>query len=182
MDVIAQLDEIVPAVSNLAAGVRPDQIDNETPCANFRVRDLFDHLIAAGAIAAQLRGETPEAPPTLTDDERPIALKAGLADLLDAAKTPGAGERTVTLPFGAIPGEVVLRFLTVDGMTHATDIARATGQTYEPDPALVEEVLASARALIAPEMRDGETFAAETPVPADATALTRLIAFTGRAV
>ena len=186
MDVISQLETILPKVSEVAGSVRPDQFDNPTPCTSFVVRDLFDHMIGgASQFAPQLRGEDAAAPgemADLDDADRHAALRAALVDLLDAAKSPGALGRTVQLPFGAVAGEVLARFLTVDGMVHTWDIATATGQQYTPDERLVSAVLATAHDLIAPAMRDGETFAAETSVPEAAPAIARLAAFTGRTV
>ena len=186
MDVISQLESILPTVSEVAGRVRPEQFDDPTPCATFAVRDLFSHMIgAASQFAPQLRGQTPSAPvdPTaLSDAERPAAMRATLEDLLAAVKAPGALGQTVELPFGAVPGEVLARFLTVDGMVHTWDIATATGQEYDPDDALAGSVLATARDLIAPDMRDGDTFAPETVVADTAPAIVRLVAFTGRSV
>jgi uncharacterized protein (TIGR03086 family) len=186
MDAIDQLDEIIPALDELAGRVTPDQFDNATPCASFRVRDLFDHLIdGATQFAPQLRGEAAGAPAVAAarrDEDRPPMVKAALTELLSATKAPGALGRSIDLPFGTVPGSVLVRFLTVDGMVHASDLARATGQRYEPPEALAQQVLATAHELIAPEMRDGETFAAAVPVADDAPPLTRLVAFTGRAV
>jgi uncharacterized protein (TIGR03086 family) len=186
MDVITQLDSILEGVSRVASGVRPDQFDNPTPCAQFVVRDLFDHMIGgASHFAPQLRGESPAGaidPATLSDAERPAVLRGALDDLLDAAKSPGALGQTVEVPFGAVPGEVLARFLTIDGMVHTWDIAVSTGQAYAPDDALANTVLGTARELIAAGMRDGDTFGSETAVPDDASPITRLVAFTGRAV
>jgi uncharacterized protein (TIGR03086 family) len=184
MDLITQLETIVPDISDLADGVAPDQYGAPTPCSGFAVRDLMDHMIGgASAFGPQLLGGAPGEPPDdLTDEARPKALRSALDSLLEAAKAPGAFESSVELPFGTVPGEVLVRFLTVDGMVHSSDLARATGQAYQPDEALAAEVLGSARALIAPEMRDGDTFAAEVPAPAGADPLTALVAFTGRAV
>jgi len=184
LDVIAQLDTILPELDHVASRVGPDQFGAPTPCANFAVRDLFDHMIGgAGQFAPQLRGAASAAatdPARLDDGERPAALKSALAELLDAVKAPGALGRGVTLPFGTVPGAVLARFLTVDGMVHTWDMARATGQRYEPPAELAETVLATARELIASEMRDGDTFAAEVEVADDAPAIDRLVAFTGR--
>lgn len=186
VDVLAQLESILPTVSDVADRVRSDQFDDPTPCASYKVRDLFSHMIAgASQFAPQLRGQTstaPADPASLSDDERPAALRAALRDLLAAAKSPGALGQTVQLPFGAVPGEVLARFLTVDGMVHTWDIATATGQEYDPPEELAASVLATAHDLIAADMRDGDTFAAETPVPGSAPAIVRLAAFTGRAV
>jgi len=184
VDLNDQLDAIFPSILELATNVQPDQFGNATPCAKFQVRDVLDHMIGGAAqFAPQLRGLPMGTPPSgLSDEDRPAVLKDVLAELLDAARSPGASDHIVNMPFGDIPGSVLLRFLTVDGMSHASDIARGTGQTYEPAEELATAVLESARQLIAPEMRDGDTFAAETPVPADSPALTKLIAFTGRPI
>jgi uncharacterized protein (TIGR03086 family) len=181
MDVIDQLDEIAPQLSGVASKVRPDQFDNPTPCARFTVRDLFDHMIGgAGQFAAQLQGTEAPAPVELSDADRPAALADALDAICVAAKSPGALGREVTLPFGTVPGAVVVRFLTVDGMVHSWDIATATGQAYEPRDELAGAVLDSARQLISDDMRDGDTFAAPTAPAEGASNLSQLIAFSGR--
>jgi hypothetical protein len=63
---------------------------------------------------------------------------------------------------------------------HAWDFAQATAQTITVDDALSGYVLERGRSLIAPQMRDGDNFAAELEVGSDADNLTRLVAFTGR--
>jgi uncharacterized protein (TIGR03086 family) len=183
MDINDQLDEIAPQLATVASGVRLDQFDNATPCAKFKVRDLFDHMIGgAGGLAAQLRGDEPAPPRSVRDEERAEALTEALDDLCASARTPGALGREITLPFGVVPGSVVVRFLTVDGMVHTWDIATATGQEFRPDDGLAGAVLESARQLIADEMRDGDTFAPAQPVAPGAGTLTQLIAFSGRTV
>lgn len=182
MDVIEQLDVVMPTVRTQAARVGLEQLGHRTPCVNFEVRDLFDHFIGVGsAVAAQLRGSgDPIDASTLSDRERLDAVQPALDALHEAVKVPGAMERAVTVPFGTVPGEVVARFLTVDMLVHGWDLSQATGQPYEPDEHVVELALQTARELIAPEMRDGDTFAAEVPVAEDAPAIDRLVAFTGR--
>lgn len=184
MDVIEQLEIILPALQERIARVPVENLDEPTPCSAFRIRHLLDHLIGgASAFAPQLRGDDrPGESPAPTDETRPAAAIAAIDELLAALKSPGAFERTVRLPFGAVPGEVLARFLTVDGMVHTWDLARATGTPYDPPAELTVSVLASARELISPELRDGDTFADEVAVPADASPLIQLVAFTGRAL
>ncbi len=184
MDLIEQLGIILPAVQERIAQVPVEHLDDPTPCSAFRIRDLLDHIIGgASAFAPQLRGDDPPGePPPLTDETRLIAAITALDELLAAAKSPGAFERIVRLPFGEVSGEVLARFVTVDGMVHTWDLARATGTPYDPPDELTLSVLASARELIGPELRDGDTFADEVPAPAGASPLIQLVAFTGRVV
>jgi uncharacterized protein (TIGR03086 family) len=86
----------------------------------------------------------------------------------------------VASPFGEVSGDLFARFVVLDGLVHGWDLATATGQAYEPPDALVGEVEAFARGAIAPEMRDGDTFAGATEPPGDASPIERLAAFTGR--
>lgn len=187
VDTNEQLDAILPSIIEIARGITPDQMGNPSPCAAFDVRGVCNHMIGgARFFAAQLRGEAPPAPPDPGADlggDDPIAtFVAAMEELLAATKAPGAFERTVVSPFGEVPGAVVARFLTLDGMVHAYDLATATGQTYAPSEELAAEVLAFARQAIAPEMRDGDTFAAAVTPPAGASSLVQLVAFTGRTV
>ena len=71
----------------------------------------------------------------------------------------------------------VLKF---DLLVHAWDLARATGQSFDPPASAVEESMQVARMLISSEMRDGGMFAAEVVPGADASAIDRLAAFSGR--
>jgi uncharacterized protein (TIGR03086 family) len=187
VDTHEQLDAILPGLVDLARTITPDQMGNPSPCADFDVRGVMNHMIGgAGFFAAQFRGEpAPEPPPPgtdLTGDDPVGTFVAAMDELLAATRVPGAFERTVVAPFGEVPGVVVAQFLTLDGMVHAYDLATATGQDYSPPEDLVAEVLAFAEQAIAPGMRDGDTFADAVIPPVDASNLDRLVAFTGRAV
>jgi len=96
--------------------------------------------------------------------------------------SPGAQERTVTAPFGEVPVAAFARYTAFDGLVHGWDLSRATGLPYEPPDGLVAEVDAFARQFVQPQMRDGDTFAAETEAGPDATPLERLVAFSGRQI
>ena len=57
----------------------------------------------------------------------------------------------------------------MDVMTHALDIAKATGQTVDDDE-LLETALTIGRQLITPDFRRPGVFDAEQPAPPDASA------------
>lgn len=72
-------------------------------------------------------------------------------------------------------GLMVLGDLTV----HAWHLARATGQDFVPDPAVVPE-LEPALAAMAPQARRVKAFGQPFPVPPGATAFERVLTVTGR--
>jgi uncharacterized protein (TIGR03086 family) len=177
-----QLAEIIPLLKGLVDAIRPEQLGRPTPCASFTVEGVLEHMIGgATAFAPAFLGRTA---PAAADGgaRRPVheRFHDAMDELLRAVRSPGAQERTIAAPFGEVPGSVFARFVAFDGLVHGWDIATATGQTYQPRAELVEEVDAFARGALSDAMRDGDTFAAASAAPPDASTLERLVAFTGR--
>jgi uncharacterized protein (TIGR03086 family) len=185
VELTEQLDIIVPTLGDLVKGVRPDQLDNPTPCAKFQVRDLLGHFLGnLDTVAGGLRGEPmPDElfpRPKILGDDPGKAYDRVMADFVAAVRSPGAMDRVLTVPFGDVPAPALVGFVAFDLTVHSWDLATATGQKYVPPDELVSEVDAFARQIVAPEWRDGDTFAAEVDPPADSTQLERLVAFAGR--
>jgi uncharacterized protein (TIGR03086 family) len=177
MEPLTQLSQLAPLLTDVVAGVRPDQLDRPTPCSEFTVRGVLEHMITgATAFAAAYRGEVPSQPDS-TDVL--AAFGPALQDLGAAISAPGALDRTVAAPFGEVPGETFARFVVLDGLVHGWDIATATGQTYQPTDELVAAVDAFARQALDP-LRDASTFAAAIQPSIDASPIERLAAYTGR--
>lgn len=177
MDPMTQLGQLAPLLAGVVGGIRPDQLDQPTPCADFTVRGVLEHMIGgATAFAAAYRGEAP-VEPDLSD---PLgSFGPTLEDLAAAMSAPGALDQTVAAPFGEVPGETFARFVVLDGLVHGWDMATATGQAYEPPAELVAAVDAFARQALDP-LRDGQTFGDAVEPPADATPIEQLTAYTGR--
>jgi uncharacterized protein (TIGR03086 family) len=181
MNPAEQLDMILPVLGDLTASLDESQLDTPTTSTAFTVRNVLEHMTGGGTMfAAAFRGEAPPAMP-LTDDAR-AAFRTAMNDLQDAVHSPGALDRTIDAPFGEVPGEAFARFVALDGLVHGWDIATAIGRDYDPPLELVQEVDAFARQAISPGMRDGDAFAEPVDPPADASPLTKLVAFTGRRV
>ena len=180
MDPRTQLDEILPLLNKLVAGLEPDQLDAPTPCDNFAVRGVLQHMVGGATMfAAAFRGTEPSEPPT---GDLVAAFPLAMGDLRDAINAEGALERTVAAPFGEVPGEVFARFVALDGLVHGYDISTATGQPYDPPADVVAAVDGFARQAITEDFRDGETFANAVEPPAGSSPLVSLVAFTGRQV
>jgi uncharacterized protein (TIGR03086 family) len=184
----AYTDDVIRDLGALISGTRPEQMSDQTPCAKWTVHDLINHVVGGGHMfAAAFRGESlpgmddaSGAMPDLLGDEPAGAFDETIADYRDAIARPGVADRMVTLPFGTMPGQVAMDIAAVDLLIHCWDLARATGQTFRPSPEFVDAAEAFAHVSIPPEARDGDAFAAQVPAPRGASALERLIAFTGR--
>ena len=179
MDPRDQLRHILPLVGGLIERLDERQLEASTPCAGFSVAGVLTHMIGgARQFASAFRGEQP--PAAELPDDLIAAFPGAMADLEAAINEPGALDRTVAAPFGEVPGETFARFVALDGLVHGWDIATATGQAYDPPEDVVAEVDGFARVALTEDFRDGDTFANAVEPPADASAMVRLVAFTGR--
>ncbi len=182
MDGVQQLDEIIPLLREVVAGIAPQAHGAATPCATFDVQGVLEHMIGGATMFAPAfrGGPGPVAPADEGDSvER---WQHAMTDLLDSVHTDGARERIIPTPFGQMPGEQFARYVAFDGLLHGWDLSVATDQAYRPSEDVVAAVDAYARGLLQPEMRDGDMFAAEAAAPDWATPMERLVAFTGRTV
>jgi uncharacterized protein (TIGR03086 family) len=126
--------------------VRPDQWDGPTPCREWRVRDLANHVTGEDRWTVPLmRGSTiAEVGSDLDGDllgEDPIgrALAAAAeATTVVAERLPAGG--TVHLSYGEERVEEFVHQLAADHLVHGWDLAVATGGDPRLDPALVHEV------------------------------------------
>jgi uncharacterized protein (TIGR03086 family) len=179
MEPLEQLDELGPVLGGVVSTITPEQLDNPTPCANFTVRGVLDHMIGGATVfAGAFRGRDGDATPPDSGDK--IAdFEVALGDLVAAMHEPGALDRTVHAPFGDVAGSDFARFVVLDGLVHGWDMSQATGQPYDPPEQVVVEAFEFARGALDP-LRDGDTFKAAVDVPAGATVLEQLVAYTGR--
>jgi len=169
--------------------VRPEQLDDPTPCASWKVRDLINHMVQAPEFAATVagtrdfsnhRGE--EVDHAAGDYLAAYDTATGRA--LDALRGEGALEGMVKMPFGELPAAAFATIATGDAFVHGWDLAKATGQAAgDLDPALAEELLVEVQPLMPDNFRgaDGVTpFGPRVEVADDAPAADRLAGFLGR--
>jgi uncharacterized protein (TIGR03086 family) len=182
-----QLAVIIPMLKHVGAGILPEQLGGSTPCASFTVSGVLDHMTGlASTYAPAFRGDPPSPgdgePPALGENDLSAKFQLAMDALLDGVQSPGAMQRTIDTAFGPMAGSMFARLVAFDGLIHGWDLATSTHQAWDPPDEVVAEVDAFARQAIAPEMRNGDTFAQETYAPPDAAPLLRLVAFSGRTI
>jgi uncharacterized protein (TIGR03086 family) len=166
--------------------ISPDQLSLPTPCPDWDVRVVINHLVVGNRrIAALARGETPPPlatePPDLIGDNATAVYRTSAVELVEAFDAPGALDRPYPIRIGEVTGPVAVALRLVDTVAHTWDLTRATGQDETLDPELVGAADELARAIMMPALRGpGRAFAEEVAVAADAPAEHRLVAFLGR--
>ena len=171
---------------DVLANVTPEQLDLDTPCREWSVAQLVDHMVGAQHWAASgVRGvEMTETGEGSAKGEFVIAFDKAAVDCQAAFAEDGALQRTVNPGFGDMPAAALMGLATTDTLTHAWDLARATGQDTNLDPELASLLLAQSRQSIKDEYRsdEGAIFGPEQPAPPGASPADQLAAFLGRKV
>lgn len=166
-------------------GVADDRWTAITPCTDWDVRLLVNHLVyelrwavpllagrTIGEVGDRFEGDLLGEDPTGRWDE-------AASEALAAVDDEGAMERTVHLSFGDFPGREYAMQLFADLLIHGWDLSVATGQDRRLDPELVD---ACARwfAGVADGYRQAGAVGPRLDVPNDADPQERLLAAFGR--
>jgi uncharacterized protein (TIGR03086 family) len=124
--------------------VQDDQWELPTPCSEWSVRDLVNHVVNEDKwVTPLMEGKTiaevgDAFDGNLLGNDPAGAWNAASGEARTAISEPGALERTVHVSFGDISGEFYARQLFSDHLIHAWDLARAIGDIEKLDAELVE--------------------------------------------
>ncbi|KRF37905.1 TIGR03086 family metal-binding protein [Nocardioides sp. Soil805] len=167
-DAVTALSTALDQAGELLAGVQPGDLDRPTPCADWSVRELGDHLAASpGRFLAMAQGGSVDwnAPSDIPQDRWAAQFRADAAALLahwEAQEEVGG-----------------LDFTTAELAVHAWDLAQAVDPDRALDPVVAERALAAMEQGLTPENRAG-VFGPAVEVADDASVHDRLAAWAGR--
>ena len=184
---MSHLSDAADAMAAVTRTITDDQLANTTPCTEYDVRALVNHLLFWGpSLAGAGRKESVPQPAGTESD---VDLTAGdwrgdLLGLLDeirsswAPPSAWAGETSMgtphTLP-AAVMGDMIVGELAV----HGWDLAVATGQRLELPAGLVTHLHDTVFAGVEQGRAMG-MYGPAVAVPADAPTWDRVLALTGR--
>lgn len=167
------------------ATVGDDQWGLPTPCPDWDVRALVNHLVledrwtpplmagkTMGEVGDRFEGDLLGAEPKQAWDE-------SSAEAVAAVHEPGAMQRTVHLSFGDVVGSEYAMQLFADHLIHAWDLARAIGGDERLDPRLVT-ACAEWFSSVEEAYRGAGVIGPAPPLPVDADPQTNLLARFGR--
>lgn len=160
-------------------------LHDPTPCTEFEVKDLLDHVVMVmGRVAALGQGahwstiQQQAVEGGWLDDYRRAAH-----DVMQAWTDPAKLEQTYEVPWGEFPGAAIIATYTAELGVHAWDLATATGQKIHIDDELLAGALFAAKAIPA-EGRDAHDMPFDPVVDpgSDAPVLLQMAGWMGRKV
>jgi uncharacterized protein (TIGR03086 family) len=177
------LERTFDEVQKVVDGVRPDQMESPTPCSEWDVHTLLNHMTGAVIMFGNALTGADEAPGGDVVGEDPSgAFRQASERTLGAWRQPGAMERAMQLPMGEMPGAVAININLMDAYVHGLDLAVATGQEGSLDPGMAEVALSMAQELGLDRFRMPGVFGPEVPCAASVPPHRRLLAYLGREV
>jgi uncharacterized protein (TIGR03086 family) len=188
-DPFRPLTAALDGATQLVEAVGADQWDRPTPCAQWSVRQLVNHLVGGNRLFTRVLSGKPLPPREQLgrrgDDDQlgndPAgAFRTSADELLAAFRSPGVLERVHTVPAGTLPGPAVLHLRVVETLVHGWDLARATGRPLPFPDGIVEPELAFTADLLGRLPEGRQPFGPSQPVTGDAPPIDRLAALLGR--
>jgi uncharacterized protein (TIGR03086 family) len=178
MDPVSLYEAASAHAARVIDAVRADQLTSSTPCAEWSVQDLVDHLVGS---TEYLRAALDGRPPEPVSGSGAVDYRAGRGSVLAGLATPGALERTCRSPLGfdwTLAEATAGTFM--DTLIHTWDLATATGQDTGLDPALVDACVAMFLPDMPPRGRAAGIVGPEVVVGPDADPQARLLGAMGR--
>lgn len=167
------------------AAVRDDQWSLPTPCTEWNLRQLVNHVLygtlwikdifdgrTVGEVGSKYDGD-------LIGEDALASYDAAVASAKAAVLEPGAMEKTCHLRRGDTSGADYCRSMFIDILIHGWDIGKALGQDPELSPDLIAACYEFVKARKS-RPSTGTAFASPIDVPETAPLQTQVLAILGR--
>lgn len=174
----------IPTTEAVVANISKDQLELPTPCAEWNVEHVLDHLIGGCmTMAAAARGEKSSAIEESGNigEDHVTAFREAARSTVESYRAADP-DAPFEFPWGQTPPDVALNLALTDMTVHGWDLAKATDQDFEPDENIAEALYGFVTNMMVPkgQMPRGGNFGEPIDVPDDASAKDRLVAYLGR--
>ena len=144
-ELLRRIDQALNTNGALVGGASSDQWLQATPCGEWNVGQLIDHMIEGLGSCARIMDNDPSSAHAPASDPAVATamFEASARATMQSLSRAGALERTYHPPWGDAQGRTMAEFLLIESVVHGWDLARATGQP----PAFADETVALAHRL-----------------------------------
>ncbi|WP_404797876.1 TIGR03086 family metal-binding protein [Streptomyces pristinaespiralis] len=186
----APLPDLTPAaraVAKLLDAIDDDRLGAPTPCPDYSVRELLAHIDglslafrdAARKDFGPTTGNDPGSALPVLDEKWRTVLPRRLDELAQAWRQASAWDGMTQAGGVDLPGQIAGRVALNELVLHGWDLARATGQEYDPGEASAAVSYEMVKPSGDDSLRDG-IFGPPVAVPDDAPLLDRAVGMSGR--
>ena len=148
METLEALSQSIREFETRLRQVGDDQWDLPTPCTEWTVRHVANHMLLGTRMSVQLLAGMSQqdviaqlGDDLMADSQDPVADFVALAGQMhDGFAAPDGFEGTVDHPMGEIPRTMFVGFRLMDNSVHAWDLARGIGADDELDADLVSRL------------------------------------------
>jgi uncharacterized protein (TIGR03086 family) len=180
-----EMTDAADAAARTVANVDASQFGRPTPCTEWDVQALLNHLILWTSHSLEARANGGSVGQDLIDHD--FAADPGFAAAyrtqLDRALTawadPATWERSLDVMGSPMPAADIAALNLAEMVLHSWDLAAATGQRYEVGDAVAAAALEAVEAN-AVLFREYKGFADPVEVPPATSVLDRVLALSGR--
>jgi uncharacterized protein (TIGR03086 family) len=177
MDTLSALTRTYEQAEAIVAGTPRAAFDDPTPCTEWDVRTLLNHMVAVlRGFPVVLDGQKANWSADVLGEDAADSFRTAAAANLMAWRLPGAAD----FPSPKLAGMHLIDVNLVDVLTHTWDLAVATGQATDLDPRVTEHTYELWRDAPLEASREAGAFAPAVQIPPGAPALHRLVALLGR--
>lgn len=185
MNLHKEMTAAADASSRVVGNVRPGQFGDPTPCTEWDVRTLLNHLILWTSYSLERRAHGESVAPELmekdfaADPDFAADYRNQLDRALAAWADPAVWDQELNVMGSMTPASDVAALIVAEMVLHGWDLAAATGQSYTVDDNAAAAALAAVEAN-ADLFRQYKGFAEPVTIATGAPVLDKTLALTGR--
>ena len=176
MDEFASAEQALVVAHHATETIGDEDLHRPTPCPDWDVQALADHLIdTLSRLGAAAGIEIPA-----RDSDSPNQRLRQVTETILAGWRRRGLTDDVEFAGRTLPAHLALGILQLELMVHGWDFAIALHRPFDVADAHAAHVLGLARQTLNEQSRINAGFDPPVPVPVDASPLDQLVAFTGR--
>jgi uncharacterized protein (TIGR03086 family) len=187
---LEHLERTFAATRGVVGGIGPAQLTLPTPCSEWDVRAVLNHMIGGSYWYAATARDGVSPPMEDEDDDYAAgdllaAFDEGARQAIAAFGADGVLDGEIVLIGNRLPARVPLALLCIDSFTHGWDLAIATGAGRDLDRDLAELLLELAPRVLPEGLRgtyEGSLYQPRAAAPGASPPADRLAAHLGRVV
>ena len=184
MDTVALFAKASQTTADIASNVTESQLSGATPCEEFDVKGLANHIAGfygMTALAARKQAIEGEPGADIIGSDPASVIPGMIEGAVAAWQEPGSTEGKTKFGPGEYDADFAATITLFETVMHGWDLAKGTGQEFKVSDEVGEAIFGITQQLCNDDQRgEGKPFGAEISVPDGASAFEKALGLSGR--